>query len=150
MFSLQYNLFIKENVLTKDELESGWISTNRSQLNWSYYLLVISFIFIFINMILIFTTVKLKNSLNELKNMYETNINLIGGEVCFASGGDDRAGAKFGTMDNNRNAYQKINDLNQANAVATADLTNNNELPFNANDEMRSSKKLKRIIDFIY
>lgn len=61
-FASEFYLFINKNLLTKEELESGWTSTNRAKLGWSYYILFVSVLLIFVNIAVTYFTVRLKRS----------------------------------------------------------------------------------------
>lgn len=133
-------MFIKKNVLTKDEIESGWISTNRAQLSWSFYILIISIVLILVNIALIYVTVRIKRSFIDIKNIYETNMNLIN--------------ADSGILIN-----YPINEARSIDEQPSLNLKEMNSFKAHAiddyplglkSDDRRSSKKLKRIIDFIY
>lgn len=145
LFTLEFHLFINKNVLTKDEIESGWISTNRAQLSFSFYILIISICLLCVNIGLIYLTVRFKRSRADIKNIYETNMNLINGDngiLINCSRSDSKSDY---TQINDVPLSLNINDLNENKSQ------NNDENPFGfRGDEQRSSKKLKRIIDFIY
>jgi len=147
LFTLEFHLFIKKNILTKDEIESGWVSTNRAYLSWSFYILLASIFLILVNIALIYCTVRLKRSFVDLKNRYEPNINLINGDTGLIVGdpGLIRCSRTI------KNDYSQMIDFNQPNInLDDIDMDQNNENQFNFNSDLRSSKKLKKIIDFIY
>lgn len=158
IFTVEFHLFIKKNVLTKEELEAGWVSTNRAQLSWSFYLLLISVFLIIINIAFINCVVRLKRSFIDLsKNQYDTNLNLINGDNNGLMVGDliiPNGGILVSCTKTNKTDYQQMVDnqptlnLNDLNALNNPN--NNNESPFSFRNELRSSRKLKRIIDFIY
>ncbi len=146
LFTLEFNLFIKKNILTKDELDSGWTSTNRAYLSWSFYILFVSVFLIVVNTVLIYCTVRLKRSFVDLKNRYEPNLNLINGDGLIV--GDP---GLIRCSRTNKNDYSQMVDFNQPNInLNDIDMDQNNENQFNFNSDLRSSKKLKKIIDFIY
>jgi hypothetical protein len=154
LFTLEFYLFINKNVLTKEEIESGWISTNRARLGWSFYILFLSIILILVNIGLIYSTVRLKRSFIDLKNQYEKNMNLINGDgnilISCAKTSSLPSGAAAAVAA--RTDYQQISEPNiNINEINSSLSQFQNSYSFNLrNDETRSSKKLKKIIDFIY
>lgn len=69
LFMILYCTNIKKNVLTKEQLESGWTSNNLSSLDWSFYLLYLSFLLSLFNFLFLFVIVRLKHSLLMLRNV---------------------------------------------------------------------------------
>ena len=124
LFTVEYHLYIKKNVLTKDELESGWLSAHRSHLSWSFYLLCISLGLIALNILIVYATAKIKNTTS-----LELNATLVAVDTCLIAG----------NASNNAIDYQQIEEFNfeapQQPAVGGG---------------LRSSKKVKKIIDFVY
>ena len=112
LFALEYNIFIRKNVLTKEELESGWISLNRTQLYWSYYILIVSLILVCVNILIIYSITRFKRSTLAFKTQYDVNMK--------------------GTE----------SDGNLVDESSPNNLTRSNEL--------RSSKKIKKLIEFVY
>lgn len=136
MFTVQFHIFIQVNVLTKEEQESGWISKDRAQLSWSFYILIISVFFILVNIGLVYATLRIKRSFIDLKHHFDTNMNLIPGDSGLI--GDAKAN------------YLQINDPS-AFKNELISLPSNQNLECQVNIPVKdSSKKLKRIIDFIY
>lgn len=114
LFAIEYLAFIRKNVLTKDELESGWSSLNRASLFWSYYILILSLVLICLNILVIFLITRFRRSsaFSNFKTKYDVN-NINGTE----SGGD--------LVDEIPNQFERSQDV-------------------------RSSKKLKKLIEFVY
>ncbi len=147
MFTLLFYLNIRNNVLTKDQLESGWTSANRAHLSWSFYVLSASFVLTLLNFFLIYLIVKLKHSLIRMNNKkfisgalhrhYETNFNLMpDGDITFAT-----------------NSLVSLNDASAAAAASSSGNKNNNhhqQRQFYGGETTNSNNRLKRIIDFIY
>ena len=151
LFTLEFHLFIKKNILTKDEIEAGWTSTNRAHLSWSFYMLLVSVFLILVNIALIYGTVRLKRSFVDLKSRYETNFNLISGEPGLIVGGDPGNGILVSCSRTNKNDYAQMVDFGQPTLNPNdLDMDQHNDYQFNFNSDLRSSKKLKKIIDFIY
>jgi hypothetical protein len=72
LFAFQYKFYIQNNVLTQQEIDNGWISTNLAELSWSFYILLIPFSLIFFNLFLIYGTFRLKRSFVDLKSEYDS------------------------------------------------------------------------------
>ena len=125
LFTVEYHLYIKKNVLTKDELESGWLSTHRSHLSWSFYLLCISLGLIALNILLVYASAKIKNSTS-----LELNATLVAVDTCLIAANPH----------NNAIDYQQIEDVN----------FKAQKEPVTVGGGLRSSKKVKKIIDFVY
>jgi hypothetical protein len=149
LFTLEFHLFIKKNILTKDELEAGWTSENRSHLSWSFYILLASVALLIVNSGLIYCTVRLKRSFADLKRKYEPN--LMGSEPGLTVETSNGILVRC-TPRTSKNDYSQMIDFNQPNInLNDLDRDNNDENNrFNFNSDLRSSKKLKKIIDFIY
>ena len=128
LFSLEFHLFIKRNVLTKEEQESGWTSVGRTSLSWSFFLLIASVFFVVANILLIYAATRFRRPLTESKN--ETDSNLISADL------DANILHAYGIND-----YQQMTDAKTV-SEPTARL--------NKNGNFRSSSKLRRIIDLIY
>ena len=56
--------------MTKEELENGWVSLNRAQLFWSYYLIIISLVLITLNIVIIYLITTYKKSFTSFKTHY--------------------------------------------------------------------------------
>ncbi|CAF0703865.1 unnamed protein product [Brachionus calyciflorus] len=111
IFTGEFYFYINRNILTKELLESGWTSTGRGQLAWSFYIQFISIFLISVNIVIIYLYSKFKkDSFLNLKNNFEKNENLI-------------------------NVAENVENEQLSNSIS---------------DEKKSSRKLKRIIDFIY
>lgn len=74
-FGIEFNFFINKNILTKEELEYGWHSSNRAFLLHSYYLLIASLVLIIINIIINYYLIKLKTIYKTKSNRYNVYIN---------------------------------------------------------------------------
>ena len=118
--------------MTKEEIESGWNSADLVNLSWSFYLLIVSILFVLANIFLIYAAVRVRRPLGESKN--DASSDLI-----------------FADLDTNGilnayaiNEYQQMTDTN-----VNIDHKNSksNQKPIRYFD---SSSKLKRIIDTIY
>ena len=148
LFTIEFNIFIKKNILTKDEIEAGWVSKDRASLCWSFYILLGSLFLLLVNIFLIYLTVRLKRSFMDLKNRYEPNLNLINAENLIVG---DANGILVRCSSTSKNDYSQMVDFNQPNInLNDLDIDLNNENQFNFNNDLRSSKKLKKIIEFIY
>lgn len=60
LFACEFFVFINKNVLTRQEIESGWTSTNRARLAWSYYILLVAVVLIFMNIGLTYVMVRMR------------------------------------------------------------------------------------------
>jgi mannose/fructose/N-acetylgalactosamine-specific phosphotransferase system component IIB len=102
--------------------------------------------------------VRLKRSFIDLKNQYETNMNLINGDGnILISCAKQPPPSHLLQSVSKSSEYQQITEpnlnINEINLAATSSGAGQfqNNYAFNLRtDEMRSSKKLKRIVDFIY
>jgi hypothetical protein len=171
LFSLEFHMYIQKNVLTKDEQESGWVSTNRADLSWSFYILITSACLITLNFALIYAVVRLKRSFMQLKNYYETNMNLLNADngvliSCGRSLNDLRPHDYYFSHQQSQqpqqNPYDNADRVVEYHHIVAEPNLNIHELhvgvgqlssehPFGSrNNELRTSKKLKRIVDFIY
>ncbi len=126
-------------MLTKDELQSGWISLNRAQLSWSFYLLILSTSLIVLNIVFIYTTVKLKQR--------STSTSLVAKIINSDSKFTGVPGAclinAHGT-DNSANDYQQLDELN-----TTSKSLKRSGIPHEITG-FRSSLRAKKIINFVY
>lgn len=140
--------------MTKDEIESGWISTNRARLGWSFYILFLSLILILVNIGLTYSTLRLKRSFIDLKNQYDKNMNLINGDgnILISCAKPNIANVTHTTTSTTTADYHHIVEPNlNINELNSSLSQLQNSYTFNLRpDETRSSKKLKKIIDFIY
>lgn len=85
-FASEFFLFINQNILTKEELQSGWTSTNRAKLGWSYYILLVAVLLIFVNIAVTYLTVRLKRSFaHHLKNHHHYRMSLLGTNIKMAA-----------------------------------------------------------------
>ena len=112
--------------MTKEELDNGWVSLNRAQLFWSYYLIIISLVLITLNIVIIYLITTYKKSFTSFKTQYE--INAMNNAIQSEQGNilvDSEGVVK-------RTEYQQIDN------------------EFKRTTDLRSSQKLKRIIDFVY
>ena len=117
-----------DNVLTKEQIENGWTSTGRGELGWSFYILFISVFLILVNIGIVYFNTKYKRSFFNIKNIYEKNENLI----------TDVRNGEISTQ------YLQIDETISSKLETTTTEQGVPEL------EKRPSKKLRRIIDFIY
>ncbi len=145
-FSLEFHIYIKKNVLTKEQLESGWTSTDRAKLGWSFYLLLISLMLIITNILLINAIVRIKHSQFDLKSIFDsTNSTMAYCEASITN--TDLNSTKTAKTDN----YTIIDPYNSDNNNAYPFQSTNEEYSFSLKVEnLNSPKKLKKIIDFIY
>ena len=123
LFSIEYHLYIKKNVMTQTELESGWVSTNRAQLSWSYYIMIASASLILINLILIKLTVRINQSIGKNLNR---SVSLSG--PCLS----------------------KNSILNLSNQDETLVDSEPFKQGIARGGSFKSSKKIKRMIDLVY
>ena len=126
LFAVEFHVYIIKNVMTKEELDNGWVSLNRAQLFWSYYLLIISLVLITLNIVIIYLITTYKKSFTSFKTQYE--INAMNNAIQSEQGNilvDSEGVVK-------RTEYQQIDN------------------EFKRTTDLRSSQKLKRIIDFVY
>ena len=77
LFAVEFHVYIIKNVMTKEELDNGWVSLNRAQLFWSYYLLIISLVLITLNIVIIYLITTYKKSFTSFKTQYEILQNII-------------------------------------------------------------------------
>jgi hypothetical protein len=160
LFAVEFHSYIQKNVLTKEEQESGWISTNRAELSWSFYILIASFCFIVLNFLFIYLVVRLKRSLMDLKNYYETNMNLLNNDngILIGSARSMHDMSTQNPYDNNAEHIIEYQRMMSAPHITIQNIQmgtlSNNESPFGrrlgSNNQLRTSKKFKRIVDFIY
>lgn len=133
LFALEYHVYIKHNVLTKDELESGWVSNKRAQLGWSYYLLISSLLFITLNICAIYVIASFKKTSINLNNEFRMKSNDRGLSSDFEY--------ECNIDEIKRTQYQNLTHNNTENS------NNRNEY---ASSVGRESNKLKKITDFVY
>lgn len=123
IFTVEFYFYINKNVLNQEQMHSGWISTDCGKLGWSFFILFLSFFLITINIIIIYVHSRFKQSFlnfKNIKNICEKNENLI----------DDVNECK----NHNLSIDERLDPENQSSS------------DFN----VIASRRLKRIIDFIY
>lgn len=104
-------------------MHSGWISTDCGKLGWSFFILFLSFFLIITNIIFIYAHSKIKKSLFSFKSIRK-NI-----------------------YEKNENLISDVNEINNQNFSINEPTNLENE---SGSDFNVSSKRLKKIIDFIY
>lgn len=137
LFAFQFNYYIQNNILTQEELDNGWISTNLAELSFSFYILFIPFILILLNVALISAAIRLKRSFVDLKNEYD-NIQKSNSEAtCRDLNLIQCRNNNVNLLKNER--IQEFYDTKIQASYFTFNLTG-----------LRSSSRLKKIIDLIY
>lgn len=150
-------MFINKNVLTKEEIESGWTSTNRARLAWSYYILFISLSLIFINIGLTYTTVRLRRSCAFLstRQMSLGKFDRPGRSILVNCGQKPPPNPQQSPQlvsSSSVTAASCIKPLDYRRILGDSGLLPP-QSPDNSNTDdtdIRYSRRLKRIIDFIY
>ncbi|RNA37271.1 Clarin [Brachionus plicatilis] len=122
IFTAEFYFYINKNVLNQEQMHSGWISTDCGKLGWSFFILFISFFLIITNIIIIYAHSKVNQSFLNFRNI--------------------------------KNFYEKnetlIDDVTEAknhNLSIDEPIRPENE---SSSDLNVTSRRLKRIIDFIY
>lgn len=121
-------MYIQKNVLTKDEQESGWISTDKAELGWSYFILIASTILVTINLALVYTIEIMKRSSLEPKSYLH-----------------DEACPSLIAAESGRQSVQRGGGGDEHTSELDASL--NERVMISSSSK---SRMIRRIIDFIY
>lgn len=124
-------MYIKNNVLTKYELEKGWVSTDCSRLSWSFYLLIASMCLICLNHLLIRLTVHLKRDSSSIDRI---DLNTEPVDAFLTKG----------------TVYSDIMMTSDYNQIEDPSATKYTTPNLQRGTSLSASKKMKRIIDLAY